>query len=205
MEDASAVDLDWFWRGWFYTTDYVDIGIEDVKTYKLTDKITDEAREYLKRFGITDPENNPRLQGLVYMVSSDEENIDEYAPSEDNLENSQNLKTFLMDNFTEEERSQMKEMPNYFYEITFNKPGGLVMPVIVEYTYEDGTTELKQYPVQVWRKNDNQVSKTIGSNKKITKIQLDPNLETADIDLSNNSWPREEQKSEFEQFEQTQD
>jgi hypothetical protein len=205
MEDASADDLDWFWRGWFYTTDYVDVGIEDVKTYKLTDKVTDEAREYLKRFGITDPENNPRLQGLVYMIPADAENIEEYAPNDDNLENSQNLKTFMMDNFTAEERSQMKDMPKYFYEITFNKPGGLVMPVIVEYTYEDGTKEMKRYPVQVWRKNDNEVSKTIGSDKKITNIQLDPNLETADIDVSNNSWPREEQKSEFEQFEDSKD
>ncbi len=205
LEDASAVDLDWFWRGWFYTTDYVDIGIEEVKTYKLTDKITDEAREYLKRFGITDPENNPRLNGLVYMVPSDSEDIDAYAPNDDNLENSQNLKSFLMDNFTEQERSQMKEMPKYFYEITFNKPGGLVMPVIVEYTYDDGSKEMKRYPVQVWRKNDQKMSTTIGTNKKITNIQLDPNLETADIDLTNNSWPKEEQKSEFEQFEENQD
>jgi len=205
MEDASAVDLDWFWRGWFYTTDYVDIGIEEVKTYKLTDKITDDAREYLKRFGITDPENNPNLKGLVYMIPADAENIDEFAPSKDNLENSQNLKTYLMDNFTAEERAEMGEMPEYFYEIKFNKPGGLVMPIIVEYTYEDGTKELKKYPVQVWRKNDNEVSKTIPSNKKITNIQLDPNLETADIDVSNNNWPREEQTSEFEQFEKDED
>lgn len=205
MEDASAVDLDWFWRGWFYTTDYVDIGIEDVKTYKVTDKPTEEGKEYLGRFGITDPESDPRTSGLVYMIPADAENIDKYAPNEDNLENSQKLKTFLMDNYTEEERSKLKELPNYFYEIKFNKPGGLVMPIIVEYTYEDGTKEMKRYPVQVWRKNDNEVSKTIGSNKKITNIQLDPNLETADIDVSNNSWPREKQKSEFEQFEESKD
>jgi len=205
MEDASAYDLDWFWRGWFYTTDFVDIGIEEVKTYKLTDKMTDDAKEYLKRFGVTDPENDARLKGLVYMVPSDIENIDEYAPNEKNLENSQNLKTFMMDNFTEEERAELKEMPNYFYEITFNKPGGLVMPIIVEYTYEDGTKELKQYPAQAWRKNDNEVSKTVASNKKITNIQLDPNLATADIDVSNNSWPKEEQKSEFEEFEDSKD
>lgn len=205
MEDASAVDLDWFWRGWFYTTDYVDIGIEDVKTYKLTDKPTEEGKNYLGRFGITDPESNPRTQNLIYVVPADAENVDEYAPSEDNMENSQKLKTYLMDNFTEAEREELGELPNYFYEITFNKPGGLVMPVIVELTYEDGSKEMKKYPVQVWRKNDNKVSKTIGSQKKITNIQLDPNLETADIDVSNNVWPREEQKSEFEQFEESKD
>jgi hypothetical protein len=205
MEDASAVDLDWFWRGWFYTTDYVDIAIEDVKTYKLTDKITEDGKEYLARFGITDPDSNPRTQGLIYVVPADAENIDEMAPSDDTLENSQKLKTFLMDNFTEAERQDMGELPNYFYEITFTKPGGLVMPVIIELTYEDGTKEMKRYPVQVWRKNDNEISKTLGSQKKITNIQLDPNLETADIDVSNNVWPKEEQKSEFEQFEESND
>jgi aminopeptidase N len=205
MEDASAVDLDWFWRGWFYTTDYVDIAIEDVKTYKLTDKITEDGKEYLARFGITDPDSNPRTQGLIYVVPADAENIDEMAPSDDTLENSQKLKTFLMDNFTEAERQDMGELPNYFYEITFTKPGGLVMPVIIELTYEDGTKEMKKYPVQVWRKNDNEISKTLGSQKKITNIQLDPNLETADIDVSNNVWPKEEQKSEFEQFEESKD
>ena len=205
MEDASAVDLDWFWRGWFYTTDYVDISVEEVKAYKLTDKVTEEAKTYLKRFGITDPENNPRLKGMVYVVPMDSEEAKELAPSDDNLENSQNLKTYLMDNFTAEERANMKELPKYFYEVTFNKPGGLVMPVIVEYTYEDGSKEMKKYPVQVWRKNDNQISKAIASNKKITNIQLDPNLETADIDVSNNSWPKEEQKSEFEEFEESKD
>jgi len=201
MEDASAIDLDWYWRGWFYTTDYVDIGIEEVKTYKVTDKVTQEAKEYLKQFGVTDPENNPRLKGFVYMVSADSEEGKELAPSDDSMENSQNLKSYLMDNFTAEERQSMEELPKYFYEITFNKPGGLVMPVIAEITYEDGSKEMKNYPVQVWRKNDEKVSKTIGSDKKITKIQLDPNLVTADIDVSNNAWPKEETKSEFENFE----
>ena len=205
MEDASAIDLDWFWRGWFYTTDYVDIGIEDVKTYKVTDKVTDEAREYLKRFGVTDVENNPRLKGYVYMVSADSDEGKELAPSQDSMENAQNLKSYLMDNFTAEERNNMQELPEYFYEITFNKPGEMLMPVIVELTYEDGTKEMKQYPVQVWRMNDDKMSKAIGSNKKITKIQLDPNLVTADIDVSNNSWPREETKSEFENFENLKD
>lgn len=202
MEDASAVDLDWFWRGWFYTTDYVDIGIENVKEYKVTDKITEEAREFYKnRYGITDPENNPRLKEFVYLVEAESEEGKELAPAEDSAENSQNLKSYLMDNFTIEERESMREMPKYFYEITFNKPGGLVMPVIVELTYEDGTNEMKKYPVQAWRKNDEKISKSIGSNKKIVKIQLDPNLETADIDVSNNAWPAEQTESEFENFE----
>ncbi|TXD49409.1 M1 family metallopeptidase [Polaribacter sp. IC073] len=151
MEDASGVDLDWFWRGWFYTTDVTDIGIESVKKFYATD---------------------------------------------DNKETI---------NFIEDKSAGLKitkpkkANSNYFYEVTFNKPGGLVMPIIVEYTYDDGTTERKTYPAQIWRYNDKQVTKAIHSDKQITKIVIDPDLETADVDVSNNSFPREK-KDKFSKF-----
>lgn len=104
-----------------------------------------------------------------------------------------------MDNFTEEERKNIKE-PKYFYQVTFEKPGGLVMPIIVEYTYADGTTKKETYPAQIWRLNDNEVSKAIASDKEIVGIIVDPDLETADIDTSNNSWPKEVQESLFDAF-----
>ena len=104
-----------------------------------------------------------------------------------------------MDNFSPAERAGMK-VPKYFYEITFSKPGGLVMPLIVEYTYADGTTQNVTYPVQIWRKNDDQVSKAIGTDKEIVKVVVDPNLETADIDLENNSWPQQIKEDKFQQF-----
>ena len=88
--------------------------------------------------------------------------------------------------------------PKYFYEVTFDKPGGLVMPLIVELTYEDGTTETQNFPAQIWRMNDKEVIRTFATQKSITKIQLDPKLETADIDVTNNSWPKEEVKSKFD-------
>ncbi|NQY07425.1 MAG: M1 family peptidase, partial [Flavobacteriaceae bacterium] len=101
-----------------------------------------------------------------------------------------------MDNFSPEERKSLKE-PKYFYEVTFDKPGGLVMPLIVQYEYEDGSKETIKYPVQVWRKNDSEVRKVIASDKEIKKIIVDPNLETADIDTSNNSWPKRKGLSKF--------
>ncbi len=125
--------------------------------------------------------------------------FDESMKGKTALENSPKLNEYVMDNFSAEERSNL-EVPKYFYQVTFNKPGGLVMPLIVELTYADGTTEMKRYPVQVWMKNDNQVTKTIASNKEITKVVVDPDLETADVDLTNNSWPKEETPNEFEQF-----
>ncbi|WP_424495039.1 M1 family metallopeptidase [Salinimicrobium sp. GXAS 041] len=195
MEDASAVDLDWFWRGWFYTTDYVDIALGDVKKYYITDKPTKEGTELLKRYGISDPGSLDAL----YVVEEGSDEMQEGMKGKTPAENAPTLNEYLMDNFTQAERQEMK-MPKYFYEVTFNKPGGLVMPIIVEYTYADGTSEKVKYPVQIWRKNDSQVSRALATDKEITKIVIDPDLETADVNVDNNTWPQTEQMSEFEEF-----
>ena len=150
MEDASAMDLDWFWRGWFYTTDVTDIGIKSVKKFTAVEG------------------NN----GTV--------------------------------NFVENANGAKKASNKFFYEVTYDKPGGLVMPIIVEFTYKDGTKGRKQYPAQIWRLNDKQITKSISSDKEIVSFQIDPDLETADVDTSNNSWPRAEKEGEFEKFEQGQ-
>jgi len=93
-----------------------------------------------------------------------------------------------------------KKLPKYFYEIQFEKPGGLVMPIIVDYSYEDGTKERIKYPVQIWRKNDSIVKRLITSDKKLIGVELDPDAETADINLKNNSWPEKNNISDFEKF-----
>ena len=139
MEDASGIDLDWFWRGWFYTTDVTDIGIKGVK---------------------------------------------KYTTQEDG-----NTVAFVED--TSEGLGFSEKQDKYHYEITYNKPGGLVMPIIVQFTYKDGTKEKKTYPAQIWRYNDKEVTKVFSSSKQITNIMIDPDLETADVDTSNNSFPTE--------------
>ena len=98
---------------------------------------------------------------------------------------------------TNYENPSTVNIPKYFYEVTFEKLGGLVLPILVEYTYEDGTKDFKHYPAQIWSKNDDAVKKVIASDKAIVEIHIDPNLETADVDTSNNVWPRKE-KSEFD-------
>ena len=100
---------------------------------------------------------------------------------------------------TDDEKALLKEVPNFFYEVTFEKPGGLVMPIIVELTYEDGTTEKVTFPAQIWMKNDEYVSRVFKSVKEIKSFKVDPDLETADINTSNNSWPKKE-KSRFRKF-----
>ncbi|MDB9976577.1 MAG: M1 family metallopeptidase [Flavobacteriales bacterium] len=193
MEDASAVDLDWFWRGWFYTTDYVDISISDVKQYFVSPNPGSEMKKMMKERGIS----KDQLRPLVFLeeFENDTENLKEGNP----LENSKLLNNYIKENFSEQEINSLN-IPKYFYEIVFEKPGGLVMPIIVDYEYEDGTKERIKYPAQVWRKNDNKVSKMVTSNKKIINIVLDPDLETADIDTSNNSWPKKQDESEFDKF-----
>ncbi len=195
MEDASAVDLDWFWRGWFYTTDWVDIGIQDVKKYYVSSEPNKYIKDYLAKQGRTVKD----LMPLVYMVEEGSEDFNESLKKGTLLDNSKPLKDYIMDNFTETERANIKT-PKYFYSITFNKPGGLVMPILVKYTYADGTSKMETYPAEIWRLNDKEVSKTITSDKEITKIEVDPDLETADIDTSNNAWPKQAVQSDFDKF-----
>ncbi len=196
MEDASAVDLDWFWRGWFYTTDYTDIGVKGVKKFVVSKVPTLEAQ----KFASTDRSLRfANFSDLVFMVEEGSSDYKRIKANDGVIENSVTLKEYVMDNFTPEERKNLKE-PKFFYEVTFEKPGGLVMPLIVEYTYADGTTERVTYPAQIWRKNDNQVKRPIASEQEITKIVVDPDLETADIDTSNNSWPKEKEIGKFDKF-----
>ncbi|PKD18223.1 aminopeptidase [Salegentibacter salinarum] len=197
IEDASAVDLDWFWRGWFYTTHNVDMGIKEVQKLYITDNATKEGKEFLERYG-ADPEEID----AIYVVEEESEEFDENLKGKPVLENSPTLKEYVMDNFPEEERAKLKD-PKYFYQVTFEKPGGIPMPLIVEFTYADGSTEMKRYPVQLWRMNDEMATKAIATSKEIVKMVVDPNLETADVDVSNNTWPKEETTSKFEEFKES--
>jgi hypothetical protein len=194
MEDASAFDLDWYWRGWFYTTDWVDIGLKDVKKYY----VSSEPNQYAKNYAESRDLNLDDLK-LVYLVEEGSDEFDEKLRTGTSGDNSPSLKEYMMDNFTADERKTIIQ-PKYFYTMTFEKPGGLVMPIIVEFTYADGTTKTETYPAQIWRFNDDQVSKAIASVKEIVSITVDPKLETADIDTSNNSWPKEVKDSDFDKF-----
>jgi hypothetical protein len=195
MEDASAVDLDYYWRGWFYTTDVVDIGIKDVKKYFVSNKPTKEMKEYMAARNITEADLPP----LVYLAAEDSDNYSADLKDKKPSETSQSLQSFMMDNMSEAERSVVKE-PKYFYEVTFNKPGGIPMPLIVEYSYADGTKELITYPAEIWRKSDKEVKRVLSTEKEILGIVVDPKAETADIDTTNNTWPKAETRSEFDSF-----
>jgi hypothetical protein len=193
MEDASGVDLDWFIRGWFYTTDVTDIGIKDVKRYFV-------SNQQPKNFKPSDAGRRRRLMmegPLVYMIAEGSPDYKKELDKEFRVQDFSELNDFLSKNFTNEERAALKS-PKYFYEVTFNKPGGLVMPIIVELTFTDDTTERHVFPAQIWRKNDAEVTRTFATGKQIKSIVVDPDLETADVDTTNNTWPKQSQKSKFD-------
>ena len=173
MEDASAMDLDWFWRGWFYTTDVTDIGIKDVKPLYLTDKPSERVQKLKTQY----KDYFDSLGDLVYITD-----IKEDA--------NPNAMVKYVDG---------KEVPSYIYSVEFDKPGGLVMPIIVELTYKDGTKERQTFPAQIWMKDDNSVKRVFSSSQEIISITVDPDLETADVDTSNNSWPKKE-SDKFDQI-----
>lgn len=195
MEDASAVDLDWYWRGWFYTTDYVDIGVKEVKKFYVSNSPTPEMKAYMAARNIQEDDLPP----LVYLASEEGTETDPNLKGKPSMENSQPLKTYMMDNMSAEERAAVKD-PRFFYEVTFDKPGGIPMPLIVEYSYADGSKETITYPPEIWRKNDAEVRRVIASEKELVGIVVDPKAETADIDVTNNAWPRDSVQSDFEQF-----
>lgn len=192
MEDASAIDLDWFWRGWFYSTDAVDIGVKNVKRFYFSDTPDLEAQERLEAYGY----NLDNLPEMVFKIDENSESFDPELAGKTGIESSQILKDYLQNEGLDSSAS----IPNYFYEVEFEKPGGLVMPLIVEYSYADGSTERVTYPVQLWRKNDASVKKIIASDKELVGVTVDPQLETADVNTDNNSWPKQEAPSDFEKF-----
>lgn len=186
MEDASAIDLDWFWRGWFYTTDHVDLSVDNVKWYKM--QLDEEQFEN-------------RAQGAISNVNTGDKatNFEEAAD------------TFV---FTNTSSSQYKEFMNTlddtaikkrnadknFYEVTFKNKGGLVMPLIIEWTYKDGSKEVERLPAEIWRKNEEQVTKVFAKTKEVVNINLDPFKETADTYTIDNNFPRGNEPSRFDQF-----
>ncbi len=195
MEDASAVDLDWFWRGWFFSTDYVDISLKGVKKLYVTSTPTKKAKDFAKERGI-DLSQNP---DLVYTISEDDEDFDPKMKSQNFMQSATTLQEYIASNKDRIINTDISN-PKYLYEVTFAKPGGLVMPLIVEYTYADGTKEEVRYPAQIWAKSNSEVTKVLVTDKEITNVQIDPKLETADIDVTNNSWPKNETESKFDKF-----
>jgi len=204
MEDASAVDLDWYWRGWFYTTDHVDISLEEVNYYKLDTK-NPAVNKSIKKDEFEEIDNNDisnqRNKDKETYVDIDEKLNDfynSYSMFDITKENNKEYKKFL-DRLDDDEKKALNSDKN-LYEINFKNIGGLVMPIILEFTFIDGSSELIRIPAEIWKMNNYSINKVFIFEKQVSKIKLDPFLETADTDINNNTWPKEYQPSLYELY-----
>ncbi len=204
MEDASAVDLDWFWRGWFYTIDHVDIAITDVR-YRRMSPLDPQARAELirseKRAVREDiGHQRDREAGVGTVVTRDPETRDFYNSYDPDAPTPRLQEAYerLMATMAEDER-ELLQKDLHFYEVSFENIGGLVMPLILEWEFSDGSTEIERIPAEIWRTSDG-VSKVFVKQKEVKSIHLDPFQETADVELNNNVWPARIIPSRFDVF-----
>lgn len=195
MEDASAMDLDWFWRGWFYSTDVNDLGIKNVKKYFVSEEPTKTAKELFNRRGRKIADAGP----LVFLVANDSEDYKESLNKAFDKNEVASIHEYISKNLTTEEQKNLKN-PKYFYEVEFEKIGGLSMPILLQIEFMDGSKENFYYPAEIWRRNNTSAKKIFATEKEIKKLQIDPELKTADVEKTNNTWPKQEEANKFDQL-----
>lgn len=199
MEDASGVDLDWFWRAWFFSTDHVDIALTDVKSYTLNPNVEIAAKDKQAVVDyISDQRNKKDIPQTVTELHP--ELNDSYTNHHDYPDSSE-MKEY--ERFKEALTQNQLDILNknfFFYELSFENKGGIVMPLIVELSYKDGSKEVRRIPAEIWRFNDKKVSKVFITEKEVENVRLDPYLETADTDVNNNAWKGELQPTRFKMF-----
>ena len=199
LEDASAIVLDWFWRGWYFGTDPVDISLDEVKWFKL-----DAAQN-------ANALNKPEFESLSKQRNKVDKNITFYTNTDTTLRDfyyyNRGADAKMMQDNIQKQQEASKDNENAskwvnknMYELSFSNKGGLVMPIIVEWTFKDGSKEVDRIPVTIWRLNEKKVSKLFAKDKEVASIQLDPMKETADIDEANGMWPIKEMPSKFQLY-----
>jgi len=211
MEEASGVDLDWFWRGWFYSTDHVDISLDKVSKLRLDTKNPDvdfnrlRQEELDKPLSKTDERNKAEGKELWVDRFSD---ISDFYDDNDRFtvtNKERNKYNEFLAKLKPWERKTfdraIKEDKNY-YVLDFSNKGGLVMPIILELTFTDGTKENQYIPAEIWRRSPKAVSKLIVTDKEkeLVSVTVDPRWETADVDVHNNHYPRQIIPSRIEAY-----
>ena len=192
LEDASAVDLDWFWRGWFYGTDYVDVDLANVRWFQMQTEENGLETKNIKGAGqgIDGKSDGKKDFGSApqpFVFQEWNGGLGEYRQSMD------------------QNKIKKSAEGKNFYELTLKNQGGLVSPVIIQWTYVDGSVELEKIPAEIWKINEKEVTKVFIKNKEVAKIVIDPDQMTADAYTDNNVYPRSNEGDRFEQFKQGQD
>jgi sRNA-binding protein len=210
MEDASGVDLDWFWRGWFFTNDHVDMAIAEVN-WKKADELDPKLKsEQAKAARAEKPRNISSIrneESIKQTYTEKDPSLNDFYSTYDPLDvTDEEIDQFEKElNSMDTDEKEILEKGMNYYEISFEKVGGLVMPIVFNFEYTDGTIETVRIPAEIWRFNDSIVTKVFPREKEIKRIVLDPYLETADVDTRNNYYPPQpEQPDRFEIFKQGQ-
>ncbi|MDG1689709.1 MAG: M1 family metallopeptidase, partial [Flavobacteriales bacterium] len=188
MEDASSVDLDWYWRGWFYSTDHVDIGLEKVKYYRINDQnpVTNKEESKMNFVEVYNKDiSNQRNKDIVTYREIDKGLEDFYTSYDRYKATEKEIKKYEKFNkdLNEDEKEILKKN-QHFYEIKFSNLGGLVMPIILKFSFKDNSNQVIKIPAEIWKKNDLEISKVFAFDNEVTQIELDPFMETADTDRS---------------------
>ncbi len=208
MEDASGVDLDWFWRGWFYSTDHVDISVDQVRLYTLASADPEVEKGEQKKERDAEPKTVPsqRNKDLPKRADTFPELKDFYNDFDklDVTDTDRKAYERFLKSLDEDEKELLLEKRN-FYVFDFANHGGLVMPIFLEFKFEDGTQEELRIPAEIWRRNNKNVSKLFITSKELKSVTIDPHLETADTNTENNHWPRKLIKSRFKLYKEKKD
>jgi len=204
MEDASAVDLDWFWRGWFYGTDHVDISLDKVTAMELASGNPAQEKAEQKKKAESEPEsiavqrNRASMKSMVERDPGMKDFYDNYDPFKADRSDAEAYKRYLR-SLTEQEEAWHKAEGTY-YQLDFSNVGGMVMPLVIRFEFADGSHEIRRIPAQVWNQDNLRTSKVFLLEKELVSVTLDPFQETADCDLSNNHWPPRIKESRFELY-----
>ncbi|MBK9453899.1 MAG: M1 family metallopeptidase [Bacteroidetes bacterium] len=205
MEDASAIDLDWFWRGWFYSTEHVDLSLDNVKWMRINTgdpqkeaAITRAQRDAAPDF-IGDTRNKTAIpKPLIDQDTTLRDFYNRFDPLAATAQQEEDYKTYV-GRLSDDERKLLNSGLNY-YELTLSNVGGLPMPVILEFQFADGSKVVERIPAEIWKMDQKTVSKVFFYPKEVTAVHLDPFLETADVDFNNNNWPPVMQPSRFQLY-----
>jgi hypothetical protein len=191
LEDASAVDLDWYWRGWFYGTENVDMTLDNVKWYKLrTNQANLESKNKNVKKGDLGAQNGSGKNNENFNNGPEYFSV---IPTDDRLYDE-------FQNKVDDKAVISKLEKKNFYEITLTNKGGLLMPVIIQWNYKDGTKEIEKLPAEIWRLNETKVTKVFAKDKEVASVVIDPDQKTADVNVDDNAFPRVAAPNKFEEL-----
>jgi hypothetical protein len=204
MEDASGTDLDWFWRGWFYTTDHVDVSVDGISEYTVGTKDPEIEKAWKKAqhdaapISITDQRNKgtlPRRVDAHPELKDFYNEHDEFTVTN----HDRNKYNEAIGDLEDWEKALLKE-GKHLYLVDFSNLGGLVTPLVLEIQLASGKKYIERIPAEVWRYSPKKITKLIITDEPMVALTQDPYWETADTDTSNNAWPRKATPSRLELF-----